>query len=117
MKGYIAIFICMTTRAVYIEVVENYSTEAFIAVFDRFTPRRGFCKELHYDQGTNFVGADAQLKQIIVASSFSSQIIKSLAQEGTSWIFNPPVKSAKHHLRRIIGDQVLTFSELATLVF
>ena len=117
------------TRAVHIEVVEDYSSEAFIAAFHRFTARRGHCKELYSDQGTNFVGADAQLKQMIVASSsFSSQIIKSLAQEGTSWIFKPPgtphfrgiweaaVKSAKHHLRRIIGDQILTFSELATLM-
>ena len=129
MKGYIAIFICMATRAIYIVIDDDYSSEAFIAAFHRFTARRRFCKELYSDQETNFVGVDAQLKQIIVASSsFSSQIIKSLAQEGTSWIFNPPsaphfggiweaaVKSAKHHLRRIIGDQVLTFSELATLM-
>ena len=129
MKGYIAIFVCMATRAVHIEVVEDYTSEAFIAAFHRFTARRDFCKELYSDQGTNFVGADAQLKQMIAASSsYSTQIVKSLAQEGTSWIFNPPsaphfggiwetaVKSAKHHLCRIIGEQVLTFSELATLM-
>ena len=62
------------------------------------------------------------------SSSYSTQIVNSLAQEGTSWIFNPPsaphfgsiweaaVKSAKHHMRRVIGEQVLTFSELATLM-
>ena len=62
------------------------------------------------------------------SSSFSSRVVSSLAQEGTSMIFNPPsalhfggiweaaVKSAKHHLRRIIGEQVLTFSELSTLM-
>ena len=95
MKGYIAIFICMATRAVHIEVVEDYSSEAFIAAFHRFTARRGHCKKLYSDQGTNFVGADAQLKQMIAASSsYSTQIVKSLAQEGTSWIFNPP--SAPH---------------------
>ena len=83
----------------------------------------------NYIRTKDFVGADAQLKQMIVASSsFSSPLVKSLAQEGTSWIFNPPsaphfggiweaaVKSAKHHMRRVIGDQVLTFSELATLM-
>ena len=62
------------------------------------------------------------------ASSYSTQIVKSLAQEGTSWIFNPPsaphfdgiwkatVKSGKHHMRRVVGEQVLTFSTLATLM-
>ena len=129
MKGYIAIFVCMATRAVHIEVAEDYSSEAFIAALHRFTARRGFCKESYSDQGTNFVGADAQLKQMIIdISSYSTQIVKSLAQEGTSWIFNPPsaphfssiwevaVKSATHHLRRIIGEQVFTFSELSTLM-
>ena len=65
---------------------------------------------------------------IDASSAFSSRVVRSLTQEGTSWIFNPPsaphfggiweaaVKSAKHHLRRIIGDQVLTFSELTTLM-
>ena len=128
-KGYIAIFVCMATRAVHLQVVEDYSSEAFIAAFHRFTARRGFCKELYSDQRTNCIGADAQLKQMIVASSsYSTQIVKSLAQDATSWIFNPPsalhfggiwkavVKSAKHHLRRIIGEQVLTLSELATLM-
>ena len=129
MKGYIAIFICMATRAVHIEVVEDYTSEAFIAAFHRFTARRGHCKALYSDQGTNFVGADSLLKQMVSSSaSYSTQIVNSLAKEGTSWIFNPPsaphfvgiweaaVKSAKHHLRRVIGEQVLTFSELATLM-
>ena len=129
MKGYIAIFVCMATKAVHIEVVEDYTSEAFIAAFHRFTARRGHCKELFSDQGTNFVGADTLLKQMVrSSSSYSNQIVNSLAREGTSWIFNPPsaphfggiweaaVKSAKYHLRRVIGEQVLTFSELATLM-
>ena len=128
MKGYIAIFICVFTRAVHIEVVEDY-TRAFIAAFHRFTARRGHCKRLYSDQGTNFVGADALLKQMNRSSaSYSTRITNSLAEEGTSWIFNPPsaphfggiweaaVKSAKFHLRRVVGEQVLTFSELTTLM-
>ena len=101
----------MATRSVHIEVVENYSSEASIAAFHRFTARRGHCKELRSDQVTNFVGEDAQLRQMFDASSsFASQITKSLALEGTSWIFNPPraphfgsirkaaIKLTKHHI-------------------
>ena len=46
MKGYVAIFICLSTRAVHLEAVEDYSTEAFIAAFKRFTARRGHCSFL-----------------------------------------------------------------------
>ena len=33
LKGYISIFVCMCTRAVHIELVEDYASEAFIAAF------------------------------------------------------------------------------------
>ncbi|XP_011163133.1 uncharacterized protein LOC105198179 [Solenopsis invicta] len=36
-KGYLAIFVCLATSAVHIEVVTDYSTEAFIAAYKRFT--------------------------------------------------------------------------------
>lgn len=50
------------------------------------------------------------------------------ANDGTKWIFNPPsaphfggkwkaaVKSTKFHLLRCIGDAVLTYKELTTLL-
>ena len=63
------------------------------------------------------------------SSSYSTQFVNALAQGGMSSIFNPPsaphfggiwkaaVKSAKHHMRRVIGERVLTFSELTTLMY
>ena len=81
-KGYIAIFICMATRAVHIELVEDYSSKAFIAAFHRFIARKGDCKKLYSDQRTNLVGADAQLRQMVDASSsFSSQVVLSRKKE------------------------------------
>ncbi|KMQ88133.1 hypothetical protein RF55_12431 [Lasius niger] len=51
-----------------------------------------------------------------------------MANNRTQWPFNPPaashfgglweavVKSAKHHLRRVIGNATLTFEEMTTLL-
>ena len=116
-KGYIAIFVCFATRAIHIEVVEDYTSEAFIAAFHRFVSRRGHCSKLHSDQGTNFVGADSELTQMFQgATEWTDSVQIKLSGLGTEWIFNPPgaphfgglwesaVKSMKFHLRRMIGE-------------
>ncbi|XP_011688629.1 PREDICTED: uncharacterized protein LOC105450474 [Wasmannia auropunctata] len=73
------------------------------AAFKRFTNRRGRCTLLLSDNGTNFRGADAELRGMFrAASSFSNE--------------EADVRSVKHHLRRLLGDQVLTYEELATLL-
>ncbi|KAJ8723413.1 hypothetical protein PYW08_003325 [Mythimna loreyi] len=110
-KGYIALFVCMSTRAVHLEAVSELSTKGFLAAFKRFVARRGRCAELHSDNGTNFVGA-----------------ARELANNGTEWHFIPPhapnfgglweagIKSTKHHLKRVIGNSTLTYEEMATVL-
>lgn len=68
-KGYITVFICMSTFATHLELVTDYSTEAFLGAFKRFTGRRGICSTLQSDCGTNFVRADAALRKLFVESS------------------------------------------------
>ena len=128
-KSYIAVFVCMNTKAVHLELVTGYSSQDFIAAFRRFTSTRGQCSELFSDQGTTFVGADRILKEMYVESSeYIHELVGSLANEGTTWKFNSPgaphfggiweaaVKSVKHHIRRVVGNRKLTFEEFYTLI-
>ncbi|KAL0101900.1 hypothetical protein PUN28_018452 [Cardiocondyla obscurior] len=90
-KSYIAIFVCMATSAVHIELVTDYSSSAFIAAFKRFTGRRGICSTLYSDCGTNFVGANAELRRLFDSTSSELKEIAALIlNNGTEWKFNPP---------------------------
>ncbi|XP_011858260.1 PREDICTED: uncharacterized protein LOC105555830 [Vollenhovia emeryi] len=128
-KGWICVFVCLTTSAVHLEVVSDYSTDGFISTYRRFVSRRGIPHSLYSDCGTNFVGAEKSLQTLFTESSQDNRRISSLlAQDRTQWIFNPPaaphmggkweavVKSLKHHLRRTIGETLLTFEETTTLL-
>ncbi|XP_014204319.1 uncharacterized protein LOC106636439 [Copidosoma floridanum] len=129
MKDYIAVFVCLATKATHIEVVSDYSTPAFLAAFRRFVSRRGLCLHMYSDNGTTFQGADAELSRLFEeTSAVGQQAASSLASEGVSWHFTPPyvpnfgglwesiVKAWKHHLKRVIGEALLTYEELATLM-
>lgn len=128
-KGFIALFICLATKAVHLEVVSDYSTQTFLAAFKRFTARRGICTELLSDNGSNFKGADSELRSMFRASSrYWSDLATLLANDGTHWTFIPPaaphfgglweagVKATKFHLKRVIGHNTLTYEEMATLL-
>ncbi|XP_029676962.1 uncharacterized protein LOC115243847 [Formica exsecta] len=128
-KGFIAVFVCLCTRAVHLELASDYTTEAFLAAFRRFTSRRGLCTDLYSDCGTNFIGADRELRKLFQGSTSDGRRIAHItSSQGVRWHFNPPaaphfgrlweaaVKSTKHHLRRIIGEATLTFEEFSTFL-
>lgn len=128
-KGYIVLFICLATSAVHIELVTDCTTEAFIAAYKRFISRRGICATLMSDCGTNFKGADSEFRTLFSASSKElGQLASLLAKDGTQWKFIPPstphfggkweagIKSVKYHLRRCIGNQLLTYEEMTTFL-
>lgn len=120
LKAYLCLFICLSTKAVHLEVVSDLSSDAFLAALDRFLARRGLCSCILSDNGTNFVGANKYLsaRDYLTSAATTRQI---------KWYFHPPsaphfggiyeagIKSSKYHLKRVIGEQVLTFEELATL--
>lgn len=128
-KTYVAIFICMSTKAIHIELVGDLTSEAFIGAFRRFVARRGRCIHLWSDQGRNFVGANKELVDAWTEAKlqFSGEVAQTLATDGTQWHFIPAysphhgglweagVKSIKYHLKRIISSH-LTFEEMTTVL-
>lgn len=126
-KIYICLFICFATKAVHLEVVTDLTADAFIASLTRFISRRGLVSNLHSDCGTNFVGAAAKLKKSF-QDLFKDPKTRLFAEKNEiRFHFLPPhaphqgglweraVKSAKHHLHRVIGKHILTYEEFTTL--
>jgi hypothetical protein len=130
-KVYVAIFICLATKVVYIELVSDLITDAFIAALRRFISRRGHCATIWSDNGTNFVGANKELKELRAlwqSYEHNEKVQIFLTDRHIQWRFNPPnsshfgglweaaVKSFKRHFIRVIGTEILTFEHLNTLV-
>lgn len=82
-------FVCMATKAVHIELVEDLTTESFIAALKRFISRRGKIKDMYSDNGTNFVGAERVLQELIKNTKFKDLVQEFATAEQISWHFIP----------------------------
>ncbi len=127
--GYVAILVCLATKAMHLEVVSDKSTDAFLSAFDRFTARRGHPECCFSDNATTFIGA----KNVLALEPENSllefdRVNKHTVSNGTDWKFITPraphhggiweagVKSMKHHLNRVVGDTTLTYEEMSTVL-
>lgn len=126
-QTYICVFVCFVTKAVHIEVVSSFSTEAFIAALRRFASRRGVPSHIYSDNGTNFKGACNLLHRFWDSLLTDPTLQMEMSKMRTIWHFNPArsphhgglyeaaVKALKHHLVREIGQTILTYEELSTV--
>lgn len=128
-KAYVCVFVCMTIKAVHLEVISDLTTEGFLAALRRFVARRGLPKTIYSDNGTNFVGANNKLKELyaLFNSNEHTELINQYSNNHhITWHFIPPnaphfgglwestVKLFKHHFKRVVGDSLFTFEELNT---
>ena len=130
-KSYICVFVSLNVKAVHLEAVSDLTSEAFIAALRRFVARRGSPTLIWSDNGTNFVGANRELKEMyeFLSQQETGRTITDVCSSlGIEWRFIPEhsphfgglweaaVKSAKTHLRRIVGEVKLTYEELSTVL-
>ena len=89
-KRYLCLFTCLLSRAVHLEMAYNLDTDSFLNAFYRMTSRRGLPHKVLSDNGTNFVGANTELKEL-TSKLDKSKIEKSLASDVIKWHFNLPL--------------------------
>ena len=97
------IFVCMSSRAVHFEVVEEMNTDSLINAKRPFIVFRGPVKQLYSDRGTNFVGAANKLGLKAVFAE-DNVLNHSLNYQDILWNFNTPYSShVGGSLERLIG--------------
>ncbi len=128
-KGYVCIFICLSTHAVHIELVMELSTEAFMAAFRRFCARRGCPEKMVSDNGSNYIGANRELAKLYdLLTAESKTLTQFFHTKRVDWSFIPgraphfggiweaAVKSVKTYLRKTVGSYVLSVEEAITIL-
>lgn len=129
-KGYVAVFVCMFTRAVHLEAVGDLSTDKFIGALQRFIACRGHCAHMYSDGGTKFVGAANQLNRTRAEYEhyFDREIQTMITKSKIELHCSPPssphfnglvesnVKSMKTHLTKIFSNVKLTYEEFTTVI-
>ena len=114
LKRWLCVFTCFSTQAVHLEVASGLDTDSFL-------------KEMVSDNGTNFVGAVNELKEL-VGQLDKDNIQRTTAQKAIKWKFNPPggphfggaheimVKAAKKAIYAVLSSSDVTDEELITVV-
>ena len=130
-KGYGAVFSCMTTRCMHVELATDLSTDVFLLAFRRFISLYGQPHKMVSDNGTDFVGAAEELKDFLRRWKGNNEDSRKLgefcAQYSIEWEFVTPraphhngvseslVKSVKTALGKVVSSNILTEEEYRTV--
>lgn len=88
-KRYGVLFTCLTVRAVHLGLATFLDTSSMIMSLRRIMARQGKPSRIYSDNGTNFRGANEELKKA-VSSLDKDEILKQTSAEKIEWHFIPP---------------------------
>ncbi len=131
LKVYACVFVCLTTKAVHLDLCSSLSTVEFLATLRRFVARRGCPSHIFSDNGTNFIGARAEIRkrqEVLMSTPTRTAVANYADQHAIKWHHIPPrapyfgglweagVKAMKTLLRKLLAPHHLRFDELYTVL-
>jgi len=90
LKRWLCLFTCLSSRAIHCEMAFGLDTDSSLNAFARMTYRRGLPQEVVSDRGTNFIGANREIKELVEKLD-KDEICQRTANRGITW-----------HLKRLI---------------
>ena len=103
----------------------SLSTTDFLTAFSRMVATKGRPEKVTSDNGTNFVGTERELRELVQAME-KERIADNAASDEIRWNWKPPlgshfggvfdslIKVAKKSLKAVIGNARLMDDELQT---
>ena len=127
LRRYGCIFTCLSSRAVHLEMAHDLTTSSFINCLTRFISRRGKPTKIRADNGTNFTGAERELREAVEGLD-QDAISRDLLSQEIEWDFNPPhashmggvwerqIRSVRRVMAGLAGQDRFTDETLHTLM-
>lgn len=126
LKVWGAVFCCMASRAIYVELVNSASTEGFLMAYLRFTAMRGHPGKVWSDPGTKASAGGALYR--FLDGQDKAALEETAAKNGTKWMWkNHPadsphrngaaeaaVRVVKRALQNLGKGATLSYSEFQT---
>ena len=123
-KCYVCLFICASTRAVHLKLMQNLTMNSFLLPFGHFIGCRGLPATLISDNTKTFKGSATEVAKMACLKD----VLRYFANNGVHWKFiveKAPwwggfwehlIQSVKRCLRKYIGRTTLSYDELNTLL-
>ena len=129
-KAWGVIFTDLVSRAVHLEAVYSYGTDAFMIALSKFASIRGYPRKMFSDPGSNLTSASKELSDAWETMwKEDDKIVTKSAENGMDWIFSAAdapwqngaveslVKTVKKSILFAMKDQRLSPSEFSGLLY